>query len=296
METKTRYRLLKRIPWFVIPFLLAILGSRTMGCADRLFFYPDREIHLKKEALPFPVRDVFFESTDGTKLHAWFCSAKTEKVKGVIFYCHGNAQNLSTHVRFIEWLPRAGYHVFIWDYRGYGLSEGTPTKRGLRKDTEAALETFLNLPEVKESGLPRIALGQSLGSAYASWIAAERPDAFDAVVLEGAFSRHRGIGAAMLKRNCCTYIFAWPVAWLLVSTSQDPVDNVRGIKVPLLVVHGKSDPIIPYRMGEEVFSAANEPKEFISHPGGHLCYPYEEEKERVRKGMLDFLDRHSGSR
>jgi len=285
-------RILKRTAWFPVIAFLLMLGSRTLGCADRLFFYPDREMHLEKEALPFPVRDVYFKSADGTRLHGWFCSAKTEKAKGVVFYCHGNAQNLTTHVRFIEWLPRAGYHVFIWDYREYGKSEGKATKRGLKKDTVGALDTFLDLPEVKDGGLPRVAFGQSLGGAYASWIASVRPGVFDAVLIEGAYTRHRGIGAAMLQKNCCTYIFAWPIAWLLVGASEDPVDNVRKINAPLLVVHGKSDPIIPYRMGVEIHAAANEPKELISHPGGHLSYPYEEEKDRVRNGILDFLERH----
>ncbi|MHC4662327.1 MAG: alpha/beta hydrolase [Planctomycetota bacterium] len=266
----------------------------SMGCADGLFFYPDKEMHLEKESLPFPVRDVYFKSKDGLRLHAWLCSANTDKPKGVVFYCHGNAQNLSTHVRFVEWLPRAGYHAFVWDYRGYGNSEGTPTKRGLRRDTEAAVETFLNLPEAKESGLPRIALGQSLGAAYASWIASERKDAFDAIILEAPFSSHRGMGAVVLQHNCCTYVFAWPIAWLFVSSSQDPIDSVKEINRPILIIHGKSDAIVPYEMGEKVFEAASEPKEFISHTGGHLWYPHEGERDKVHGGITDFIEKHAG--
>ncbi len=282
----------RRFLILAILFALVVIVIKPFGCANRMFFWPDRGTYTGKDEMPFEVRDVYFKSEDGTKLHAWFCRAKGEKVKGAVFHLHGNAQNLTSHVRLVSWLPLKGYHVFAWDYRGYGKSEGSPTKSGLVKDTRAALEAFLNLPEIKDRNIPLIVFGQSLGAAYGGWIASEHPDAFDAVILDAPFTSHQGIAIDALQRNPVTWILSWPLGWLLVSSGQDPVECVKKIRVPVLVIHGKADHVIPHKMGVKVYKAANEPKEFLSHSGGHLFFDSETEKRRVHKGILDFLDKH----
>ena len=254
-----------------------------MGCADGLFFYPDRTVYTAREALPFAVREVHFDSEDGTRLHGWFCQAEGA-ARGAIFFCHGNAANLTNHISAVDWLPAAGYHLFIWDYRGFGASQGTPSKSGLKEDTRAALETFLELPEVKQTGLPRVAFGQSLGAAYVSLVAAERPDAWDGVILESPFTSHVGMAIHVLQGNPVTYLLSWPLAWLLVSSGPDPVERVRGLRVPLLVMHGLEDRVIPFDMGKKVFEAAQEPKQFLAYPGGHIASHY-----FVRPQMIEFL-------
>jgi len=265
---------------------------RNPSLLDRLFFYPDKKTYMEKARLPFDVKDVFFKSKDGTKLHAWLCKAKAGKVKGAVFHCHGNAQNLTSHIRLLTWLLPEGYHVFAWDYRGYGKSEGLPSKDGIAEDTRAAVKAFLDLPEIKDKGIPIIVLGQSLGAAYGSWIAAECPDAFDAVILEAPFTSHRDIAINVLARNPLTKPMSQSLGGQILKSGLDPIVSVAKIKVPLLVIHGKKDNVIPEAIGLKVHKAGNDPKELFSHGGKHLSYGTEAEKLRVHQGILDLLDKH----
>ena len=136
--------LLSRSPLAVV-LLITFLSP---GCTH-LFFKPSKQLVDSPEVQRYSPRDVYFRSSDGLTLHGWYFRAKEDR--GTILICHGNVENLSTHVKLDLWLIDAGYNLFIFDYRGYGRSEGTPDVKGINLDAEAALETLLfTLPRAKD--------------------------------------------------------------------------------------------------------------------------------------------------
>src|SRR5512134_2862513 len=132
----------------VLIILLITLYSLS-GCTSS-FFKPGRTFVANPEVLALSPRDVFFRSPDGLLLHSWFFRAQGGVKRGTILVCHGNVENISTHVKLDLWLVRAGYDLFIFDYRGYGRSEGETTVDGIHLDAGAALETFLAMPGIEQ--------------------------------------------------------------------------------------------------------------------------------------------------
>ncbi|HKJ87186.1 MAG TPA: alpha/beta fold hydrolase, partial [Gammaproteobacteria bacterium] len=103
--------------------LLVLLIPLLAGCTS-LFFYPDREMVLNPATLGLGFERVAFPSTDGVRLHGWYLPAETERTGGTVLFLHGNAENISNHLRIVDWLPERGFNVFLFDYRGYGRSQG----------------------------------------------------------------------------------------------------------------------------------------------------------------------------
>ena len=130
----------KIIPLYIF-LLLAILG-----CSSH-FFYPQKGLFDNPIVVHLNPDDVYFKTFDGLTLHGWFLKAEKPQ-HGTILVLHGNAENISTHVNSVLWLVKEGFNIFIFDYRGYGMSEGTPTLAGVHKDAEAAMQHLITLPEV----------------------------------------------------------------------------------------------------------------------------------------------------
>ena len=115
-----------------LPLLFALLlGCSLFGlssCAQQAFYYPDHADYGTPAQAGLQHEDIFFQSEDGTRLHGWFIPAQNAggliPARATIIHFHGNAQNLSAHKEAVQWLPAHGYNVFLFDYRGYGLSEG----------------------------------------------------------------------------------------------------------------------------------------------------------------------------
>src|SRR5688572_11337453 len=120
-----------------IPLSLVILLA---GCAHDLFYYPDSVMYDTPASAGLRYEPVGFRSRDGTRLSGWFIPAAGEAGKGTVVHFHGNAGNISAHWRLVSWLPPRGYNVFVFDYRGYGASEGRPGPRGVFEDANSALD------------------------------------------------------------------------------------------------------------------------------------------------------------
>ena len=174
---------------------------------------------------------------------------------------HGNAENITAHFTLSLWLVFEGYNVFVFDYRGYGKSEGKVTREGTIRDGHAALDYVLSRDDVDPRRV--FALGQSLGGAVATVVAAEREE-FRAVALDSTFSGYRRIGSRHLQK---LLFFKWPadlIARAGLSGDYDPVDYVARIAPrPLLVIASSEDDICCAELGRELFDAAGAPKEFV---------------------------------
>ena len=265
----------------------ALLLSLALGGCAPLFFHPARELAAPPEFAGGSMEEVFFPSTDGVQLHGWILRPPGPP-KGTVLFCHGNAENMSTHVNAVLWLVKAGYLVFAFDYRGYGSSDGTPDIPGVNRDGVAALEFVLRIPGGEGDGV--VVFGQSLGGAIATYAVANSPRKGEvkALIVDSAFAGYRRIVRDKLIAGIITLPLAWPASW----TVEDAYSPERWIgsvaPVPVVVIHGTEDPVVPFSHGERLYRLAGEPKGFWKvEGGGHataLLLP------DVRTQLLGFLD------
>jgi uncharacterized protein len=249
--------------------LWIILWASVSGCTP-FFFQPMRALVVTPERLELAYEDVYFPSNDGVRLHAWFLPAK-EQPLGTVFFLHGNAENISTHIGSVHWLPKQGFHVFLFDYRGYGASEGYPSLIGLQADIDSALRVLLMRPDVDPE---RIAIfGQSLGGALAIYYVAHSSlrSHIRALIVESAFAGYRAITREKFASFWLTWPLSRPLSWL-VDDSYSPLPVVDRISpIPLLIIHGDQDRIVPAHHGKQLYDVAREPKDlWIVPDAGHI--------------------------
>ncbi len=199
--------------------------------------------------------NVDFRSADGTKLHGWY--VPHERPRAVVLFCHGNAGNVTHRAAMLRDLhDRAGLAVMIFDYRGYGRSEGKPDEDGVLADARAARAWLAEHEGIAESDI--VIMGRSLGGAVAVDLAAR--DGARALVIESTFTSIPDMAARS---------FPWlPVRWL-VRTQLDSLEKIPDYSGPLLQTHGDADTLIPFEYGRRLFDAAEsaEPRKFIRLPG-----------------------------
>ncbi len=277
------WSLLKRatIPLLLIAFL--------PGCVNRLFYHPNSIEYRAPEAFGAPVRDVFFESADGTKLHGWFASATTSNVLGTVVHFHGNAQNLTAHSTFVEWLPTNGFHVFMFDYRGYGKSEGSPSRRGLFEDGVAALRFVRTLPEVDTNRI--VILGQSLGGATALAVAGRHPElAGQAIVIDSAFYSYRRIVRDKIALIPILSLLRVPLSWVLITDAYTPSATLGAIApTPILYIHGTRDLVIPFHHAEWFRDNTPGPHDLLVIENGRHISAFHTQRAEAVPIVLSFL-------
>lgn len=246
--------------------LLALLLS---GCANSLFYFPDQVDYEPRLKQPIPHEVVWMRSTDGASLFGWWMKSVGEP-KATVVFLHGNAQNLTAHASFIDWLPAAGYNVLIVDYRGYGLSVGSPSRKGVLADARTA---YFFAREQKGATPDRmILLGQSLGGANALTLAGrERLPGLKAVVVDSPFSNYGRIGREKMLQIPVLGYLLWPFSPLIVSSGLSPDQTVQDIApVPLLLMAGNKDIIVPSSHSQRLYDKAGSPKLLWMLPeGGH---------------------------
>lgn len=196
--------------------------------------------------------DAWITTRDGIKLHGWFAAPPEAKL--ATLFLHGNAGNVTHRVQAILAIREAGSAVLVLDYRGFGKSEGSPSESGVTLDAEAALAWL------QQRGFPpeRVVLhGESLGTAVAVELATRTRCA--GLVLEAPFTSASAVAGAVV-----------PVLGRTLISGFDSLSRIRRVKAPLLVIHGTRDEIIPFEMGQQLFAAANESKQFWAVEGaGH---------------------------
>ncbi|MBI4423003.1 MAG: alpha/beta hydrolase [Elusimicrobia bacterium] len=235
------------------------------GCTN-VFFQPSRRGFYRPENFGAKYEVVYFHSGDDTLLTGLFFPAGEDGAKGTVVHFHGNGQNMTTHFLGSYWLAKASFNVFVFDYRGYGASEGKPSVEGAVSDGVAALDYVRSRPDVDPKRV--VAFGQSLGAAFALAAVVRRPEGVRAVVLESPFSSFRSIARSKLKLIPVLGWLRWPLAWLLVSDRHNPSVSVERLACPLLVVHGDVDQVVPLGEGQALFGKAREPKLLWTVPGG----------------------------
>ncbi|MFK7993947.1 MAG: alpha/beta hydrolase [Granulosicoccus sp.] len=255
----------------------------TASCT-RLFFYPQKELVRTPASLGFDYDDVYMTTRDGVRIHGWIIKP-LKKPLGSVFFLHGNAENISTHIGSIEWLVEAGYQALIIDYRGYGLSDGVANVPDVFEDIRAGADWLLS----SDPARPVVVFGQSLGASLTITALQRFPEItqqFDALISEAAFSRYRSIGREVAASHWLTWPFQYPVAWLL-RRPYDPLDSIAELQIPLLLVHSVNDEIIGIHHARELYAQANNPKQLLETTGPHI-QAVANPSNRIR--ILDFIE------
>ena len=214
-------------------------------------------------AVGLDYEEVWFPASDGQLLHGWYIPGQS--AGPLLFYCHGNAANISYRLDILDYFnTRLGLPVFIFDYRGFGQSTGAAkTEADLYKDARGALAYLAGRGWTPQR---MVYYGRSLGSAVALQMALERPPA--GLVLESVFTSLRGVAFHLRP---VTYLLLG--SWLL-GHAYDNLAKIDRLQVPLLIIQGGADPIVPPKMSAELFARARPPKRRVVIPGaGHSnCY------------------------
>lgn len=260
--------------------------SPVLGFAKRfflgLFFVPHNRIEAHPSESDLAFDEVRFSSLDARTLHGFFLKARG-RVKGTLVHCHGNFGNVSTHFPLMRFLVEAGYHVFVFDYGGYGESEGRPSPEEIIADTQSALAYVRSRKDVDPL---RIGLfGQSLGGAAAAGAMA-RDTSVRCAILEGTFTTYREMAFATWLGRLLFFITPF------VIPDVGPRHDLPGIAPrPVLIVHGDLDDRIPVQFARTLFETAREVKSLAILKGfGHL--EGAEAAAAYREIIVGFLDRH----
>ncbi len=228
-------------------------GLSRLGLERYFIFMGSKEVHTTPRHAGLAYEDVWFQASDGVRLNGWFIPAPN--ARATFLWCHGNAGTIADRVDNIQRLHHLiGVNVFIFDYRGYGQSDGTPSEAGLYRDAEAARTWLLARPEI--AGTRLVYFGRSLGSAVAVELARRHPP--DGLIIETPFTSIADMARLM---------FPWVPVGPLLRMRFDSLKKIPSIHVPLLIVHGDRDSLVPHTMGQRLFEAANPPKRLYTVPG-----------------------------
>lgn len=273
-------------------WLLAFTLSVALTGCTSLFFQPQNKEYLTPNEIGLPYQDVYFPGEKGQMLHAWWLPAKGSAA-GTVLFLHGNAENISTHIASVYWLPAQHYNVLLLDYRGYGASQGEPSVAGALDDINRAMQHLLQRSDVDPERI--VVLGQSLGGALAIYYVAHSPYRHNikALIVESSFSSYRHIA----REKLASLWLSWPLQWPLSFTIDDTFSPLYVIDqispIPLLLIHGDKDLVVPLHHGQELFGAARQPKEFWLIPeGGHIeAFRRKANQEKLVLYLQKVLDR-----
>jgi len=242
-----------RIVWVLI--LLGVVWAYLRFFEWRNLYYPAHKIESTPDVFGLQYEDVNFISEDGRMLHGWWIPHP--EARGTILHCHGNAGNIGDRAWMAADFHRLKVNVFLFDYRGYGESRGLPTEQGTYCDARAAYEV-VRAKYRDEDSPPVVVHGQSLGGAVAIQLALDKP--VRGLIVESSFSSVIDMGEKLYP--------LLPIKWFC-RFRYDSASKVPRLNIPKLFAHSPQDDLIPYDIGEKLYRAAIQPKDFVVLEGSH---------------------------
>lgn len=272
--------------------MLGVAVAVVLGCAAFVYglrtleslmtFHPSRMSAKEMKSTHDGAETVWFNSADGTKLNGFYFKSHSKPEVATIIFFHGNGGNITD----VSWLgqrfAKHGFNVLLFDYRGYGASEGIAgDESGLYADGDAAVAFLVNEKKLRPQQI--ILYGHSLGTAVATDVASRGQ--FGALVLESGFSS---------ASSLATTAVPWLPRWLhfLGKNRFESARKLTTVKSPILIAHGDPDRTIPTSEGKLLFASANEPKKLLIIPGaGHVPFgsagePYLKQVEQFMREAL----------
>ncbi|CAQ88182.1 MULTISPECIES: alpha/beta hydrolase [Escherichia] len=260
---------------FVILFCVYLIPR----IAINFFYYPDDKIYGPD---PWSAESVEFTAKDGTRLHGWFIPSATgpaENAIATVIHAHGNAGNMSAHWPLVSWLPERNFNVFMFDYRGFGKSKGRPSQAGLLDDTQSAINVVRHRSDVNPQRL--VLFGQSIGGAnMVSALGNGDREGIRAVILDSTFASYSSIANQMI-----------PGSGFFMDDSYNAERFIAEVSpIPVLIIHGKADRVIPWEQSERLYDLTREPKQKIILPDGEHIDAFSERHGGVyRDQMVNFI-------
>ncbi|MFC3150089.1 alpha/beta hydrolase [Litoribrevibacter euphylliae] len=262
--------------------LIVLIFTLLSGCRSltTLYFHPSTQYFNDPKDYGISYEAVTLETPDGVQLENWLFHAEGE-LKGRIVFFHGNAENISTHFGSVHWLPKAGYEVFLVDYRGFGKSSGVPVLPDVLSDMQVSYEWMQRRASVDNK--PIYVLGQSIGAALSVMAIANMESQPDCVVLDAGFGSFQDMARISFQRSWLFWLFAYPASWLLPS-DLEPEDYADKLKMPVLQFHSPNDQVIPYDQGVAL-SRHFEQLSWVDSSGLHIATF---NLQKYRNVLLDF--------
>jgi uncharacterized protein len=232
-----------------VPVALTVL-ARVLE--PRLTFFPSRGQDATPSGVGLAFEAITIHTADGEQLRAW--AIPNERARASVLFFHGNGGNLSGWLPVIAGIHAQGYAVTALDYRGYGLSTGAPSERGLYTDVDALLAWWM--PR-QPPGVPTVFWGRSLGTTFAAYAATKvRPGG---LILESGFPDAR----TMVRDSPVLLVLSYFASYRLPTAHY-----AQAAGCPVLVMHGDADRVIPYEHGRALYEALPQPKRFETIRGG----------------------------
>ncbi|MEN3329290.1 MAG: uncharacterized protein V7638_4097 [Acidobacteriota bacterium] len=257
----TRERLIGVAVAFVLGCVAFVYGLRRLELL--ITFHPARMSEQESRSPAEGAEIVWFNSADGTRLNGWFFASQSKPAIATIIFCHGNGGNISSVGWMGQRFAKHGFNVLLFDYRGYGASDGVAAdESGLYADGDGAVAFVVNNKGVRPEQI--ILYGQSLGTTVVADVASRGN--YGAVVIESGLSSASSVAATALP---------WLPAWLhfLGRNRFESARKLANVKSPILIAHGDPDGTIPTDEGRRLFASANEPKKLLIVPGaGHVVF------------------------
>ena len=256
------------------------LALRQTMVLDRYFiFFPERGLNATPADVGLEFEDVFFSTADGVKLHGWYVPAESDVT---LLWFHGNAGNVGNrleHMLLSHVILRV--NIFIFDYRGYGLSEGAASESGTYLDGEAAV-SYLRDQRGVDTEEQLVLYGHSLGGAVAVEVARRIPSR--ALIVESTFTSVKDMAKSLYP-----YLPSGVVTSLMQS-EYDSLSKISGARAPVMVIHGDEDTTVPLAEGKGLYEAARQPKRFHTVEGAAHNDVYAIGGERYFEAIRRFID------
>jgi len=251
----------------------AILGLTLYFMQPSFLYRPVREVEYDPGDLDLAFEKVVLPTQDGLKLAAWYVPAAGARY--TILFCHGNSGNISHRLDTINLWNELGFNILVFDYRGYGQSQGQPSEEGTYRDARTAWDWLVRDKHVRPDRI--IIHGRSLGGAIAANLAVQVEPA--GLIVESTFTSYEDMG-----KEFYPYL---PVHWF-ASFKYRTIDAVRRAACPVLIVHSRNDELVPFEFGRRLFEAADEPKQFVQIDGRHND-GFLFSAETYRRALLDWV-------
>lgn len=258
---------------------------------EQLFFYPDS---CNYGGLPSVNKsecfeNIYIELNSKERVHGWFVEPLQLIPKATIIHFHGNAANITNHWDQVSWIPAQGYNLFTFDYRGFGESTGKTTFRNIHED---CLKAIYYVREKLDKTGKLVLLGQSLGGAFClSATAEDKGKDIKGMILDSCFDSFRNIAIAKLSMSP-NQILSLAINFL-VSDQYSPLESVKSLselKIPKLHIHSKSDQVIPFERGLNLFNCTSEPKRLLSLECNKHISTFIERSSKNMSEVFSFLD------
>ena len=245
---------------------------------ERLIYFPSRSLDPTPTDLGLEHDEVYATAADGVRVHGW-ALLPTGAPRGWVLHSHGNGDTMAIRVGIMKPLVERDLGVLLYDYRGYGRSEGRPDEEGTYRDGEVMLAEAVR----RAGDAGRVFLmGESLGGGVSHELAVRHPE-LAGLITTSTFTSIPEMVVALLKL---------PALRRIVRTQYDNLAKVPRITLPRLILHGTRDELVPYRMGETLRDATSPPADFLAVEGAGHNDIFDVAPDAAYGALFGFIDRH----